>query len=85
MTAYPGWRTFKEIDEELQQAKGTAFRQFKRAQTMLQQDVDYVVLAPDQHRAAIEILRSTGRIYASSINVVLLSPRACSILLDPTR
>ena len=66
-------RTLREIDVQLGQPKGSAFRAFKRQLETLEENVDFVVLSSRVDRADIERLRTTGRIYRSSVNVVILT------------
>ncbi|MEE4380180.1 MAG: hypothetical protein V2J55_22050 [Candidatus Competibacteraceae bacterium] len=65
--------SFKEIDTLHQRPKGTAFRAFKRLIEQLREGEHYHYLAADSHRAEIEALRQQGRIYPSTINVVLMT------------
>ncbi len=67
------WHTFRDIDTALGAAKGTAFRAFKQLRPELVEGRDFSVLRADTHGRRIESLRRNGRIYASSVNVVLLS------------
>jgi hypothetical protein len=76
-----GWVTLREIDRQAGQAKGTAFRAFKRAAPGWREDADYRALDPQRDHAEIEALRAAGRIYASSRAVVLLSPAAARAVL----
>jgi hypothetical protein len=73
-----GWRTLRELDAALQRPKGTAFRAFKRLVETLQEGRDFRVLRRDRDGEEIQHLRTAARIYASSINVVLLSPAAAA-------
>ena len=65
--------TFKEIDTRHGRAKGSAFRAFKRVRHTLREGTDFHHLDAATERARIERLRRAGRIYASSVNVVVLS------------
>jgi len=65
--------TMREVDLRLGLPKGSAFRAFKRQRTVLREDVDFIVLAARTDSAEIERLRATGRIYRSSVNVVVLA------------
>ena len=76
MNDYRGWSTLREIDQALGLDKGSAFRAFKQVEPGLKEGADFKVLAPATERDDIEILRSAGRIYAGSVNVVLLAPHA---------
>jgi hypothetical protein len=80
MSDYPGWRSLRELDAAQGLTKGSAFRAFKQMEPQLQERRDYLVLHYDDNRADIENLRQSGRIYDSSVNVVLLSPDTCVTL-----
>lgn len=85
MNAYRDWSTLREIDTRLGVAKGSAFRAFKRLDPPPAEPADCVVLTSPEDRAAIEALRTRGRIYAASVNVVLLSPAASSRVVEAVR
>ncbi|HVT36960.1 MAG TPA: hypothetical protein VHE37_15325 [Nevskiaceae bacterium] len=80
MSDYRGWITLREIDARLGQSKGTAFRRFKQLEPALREGADFVVLDAQRDRAQIDALRAQQRIYASSINVILLSPSSAQRL-----
>lgn len=65
--------TLKELDELLQQPKGFAFRLFKSNLDHLTENRDFRVLDHREQREEIARLRHDERIYAQSVNVVLLS------------
>ena len=65
--------TLREIDTRLGRPKGSAFRAFKRQQATLRENIDFTVLPARTAKAEIERLRAAGRIYRSSINVILLT------------
>ena len=65
--------TLREIDERLGLGKGNAFRAFKRQRHLLRENVDFTVLPARTAKAEIERLRAEGRIYRSTINVVILA------------
>ena len=65
--------TLREIDERLGLRKGSAFRAFKRQRRSLSENVDFTVLPARTANTEIERLRAEGRIYRSSINVVILA------------
>ena len=67
------WHTFRDIDTHLGLPKGSAFRGFKGLHNALEEGRDFRVLSATEHGPTIEQLRRQTRIYASSINVVLLS------------
>ena len=65
--------TLREVDVRLGRPKGSAFRAFKRRREALREHVDFTLLPARTARAEIERLRVAGRIYRSSINVVVLT------------
>lgn len=85
MTGSLHWRSFRELDEACGQPKGSAFRSFKQIESQLQESHDYLLLNANQQREIIEKLRLQQRIYASSVNVVLLSPSAEALVLKHLR
>ena len=68
-----GGYTLREVDERFGRPKGSAFRAFKRRRASLREHVDFVVLPADAAGVDIEQLRAAGRIYRSSVNVVILT------------
>lgn len=89
MDHYRDWPSLREIDTAAGTAKGAAFHAFKTLEATFEEGRDYAVLHADRDREAISELRARQRIYASSINVVLLSPgaaaRIVAALSTPTR
>ena len=63
--------------------KGSAFRAFKRALPQLQESRDFIRLDAARDQVEIEKLRATGRIYSSSVHVVLLSDTGLNKLARP--
>ncbi len=70
------WLTLLDLDRRLGQAKGTAFRAFKRRAPHWREGHDFRVLQPGRDGAEIESLRAASRVYTSSRTVVLLSEAA---------
>lgn len=68
------WVTLRELDERLGAGKGTSFIAFKRLLPEAQEGRDFRVLDALQETRTIARLHSAGRIYASTVNAVLLSP-----------
>lgn len=66
-------RTLREIDERHGLPKGSAFRAFKRLLGTLRENVDFTLLPARSAGSEIERLRRAGRIYRSSVNVVVLA------------
>ncbi|MBU6469388.1 MAG: hypothetical protein KGL00_03130 [Gammaproteobacteria bacterium] len=75
--------SFKELDARWAVPKGTAFRAFKRALPALQETADFIRLDAVRDQDEIQRLRAAGRIYASSVHVVLLSKTAVPKLTRP--
>ncbi|NIV75665.1 MAG: hypothetical protein GWN37_12730 [Gammaproteobacteria bacterium] len=65
--------SFKEIDARHGCAKGTAFRAFKRTRAELEEGADFHYLEAAAHAERIAELKRRGRIYASTVNAVLLT------------
>ena len=76
MSDYRGWTTLREIDQQGALAKGSAFRAFRRIEPSLQEPRDFRLLDHARDAAEIAELKRAGRVYASSVNVVLLSPES---------
>ncbi|MES0874139.1 hypothetical protein [Sinimarinibacterium thermocellulolyticum] len=85
MNDYRDWRTLREIDLASGSAKGAAFRCFRALEAQWRAGIDYRVLHHVEDRAAIAALRAAGRIYAGSVNVVLLGESAASQILEALR
>lgn len=68
------WITLRECDEAEGAAKGSAFRAFRRIENAWSEARDFRVLHHDADRAEIDALRGQQRIYASTVNLLLLSP-----------
>ncbi|MDP3858116.1 MAG: hypothetical protein Q8Q73_10210 [Stagnimonas sp.] len=79
----PDWLSLRELDARAARPKGEAFRAFRRLEAGWQQGLDYRLLRTDDAGAAAEIadLRAQGRIYPSSVSVLLLSPARSAQLL----
>ena len=65
--------TFKRLDLAHGMTKGSAFRAFKRALPALVEGVDFQCLDATCDASQIEELRHRGWVYATSLNVVVLS------------
>lgn len=76
------WKSFRELDEAWGARKGTAFLAFKRALPSLREGIDFVYLSHDQQHDEIARLRAAERIYASSVNVVLIADATARTLRD---
>jgi hypothetical protein len=80
MSSHPQWLSLRELDEQMGLPKGSAFRAFKRMEKALAEGGDFEVLEHERDREQITRLRAERRIYASSVNVVLLSAQTCARL-----
>jgi hypothetical protein len=79
------WRSFRELDEAAQQPKGTSFRAFRRLAPAWAEGCDYRVLDARRDCDAIRALREAGRIYPSTVNLVMLSPALAQAVLQALR
>jgi len=75
-------RSFRELDEQAGVPKGSAFRLFKRLEPQLQEGRDFRLLYPGSDDTEIAGLRQQQRIYASSVNVVLLRAELADEILQ---
>lgn len=66
--------TFRELDRAAGREKGAAFRCFKRLDPAPAEGEDFYLLRPETDSELLDSLRGAGRIYPSSINVVLMEP-----------
>jgi hypothetical protein len=71
-----GWLTLRELDERAGLPKGSTFRAFKKVAATLVEGRDFRVLDARRDAAEIEPLRQSGRIYRSSVNVILIAAAA---------
>lgn len=74
MNAYPDWLSLREIDQAAGAVKGSAFRAFKAIEAQLDEGLDYRILDAIDDRADVAKLRAAGRVYDSSVRILLLSP-----------
>ena len=74
------WVTFRELDDRNRWVKGTAFKRFKAVHRSLDEWVDFRQLDARQDGEEIDALRRTQRVYASTVNAVLLSVRVANAL-----
>lgn len=75
---FSNFSSFRELDVQYAQSKGWAFKQFKSIAASLIEGQDYLWFHQQEHAELIAALRSSGRIYASTVNLVLLSPSGIS-------
>lgn len=74
--------SLKEIDEARGAAKGTAFLAFKQLRDGFDEGRDFYYLNGDQDDAEIETLRVQGRVYANSVNAVLLTETGYNAVME---
>ena len=79
---YSNYSSLKELDDALGAKKGTAFRCVKKELSRLKEGGDFVVLDASQYVEIIGTLRDQGRIYFSTVNLVLLSTVGRKKLFD---
>jgi hypothetical protein len=72
--------TFKEIDTLHRCSKGTAFRAFKRLNEQLIEGEHYYYFNAQTQGAEIERLRREKRLYAATVNAVLLTRAGYELL-----
>ena len=79
---YQGRRTlsFRQVDELNGLRKGSAFRLFKHFQVEMREGGDYFYLDADGNRSFIESLRRDGKVYPTTINLVLITEAGYSLL-----
>ena len=65
--------SLRQLDELNHAPKGTAFRVFRRCEAQLEEGKDFFYLAADVHKALIDSLKVSGQIYATTVNLVLLT------------
>jgi hypothetical protein len=75
--------SLRQIDELNNVPKGTAFRRFKARQASLAEGSDFFRLDAAVHAGRIAELRAGGRIYASTVHLVLLTESGYRRLLQP--
>gem|GEM_PF-581280 len=74
------WTTFRELDQDCDCPKGSAFRAFKRRLDQWREGLDYQVLEADLQAERIAQLKDQERLYGNTINAVLLSPQAARVI-----
>lgn len=65
--------SFRQLDSLNGLAKGSVFKLFKARQARLQEGLDYFYLPAAEHAELISELKSSGQIYATTVNLVLLT------------
>lgn len=72
--------SFRQIDELNGVAKGTSFKLFKKHLAALTEGKDYFHVCGATHPLLLAQLKKAGRVYASSVNLVLLSREGYELL-----
>ena len=85
MSDYPATTTLAELDRISGLPKGSAFHAFKRLEGKLLEGKDFALLNAANDAVSIKKLKAEGRVYASSVNVVLLGPDASQKILAAMR
>ncbi len=65
--------SLRQLDELNHVPKGTTFRRFKACRADLVEGQDFFRLDAGEHSPLLDSLREEGRIYPSSVHVVLLT------------
>lgn len=65
--------SLRQVDELNNVPKGTSFRVFRRCEAQLEEGRDFFYLAADEHKVLIDSLKASGQIYATTVNLVLLT------------
>lgn len=65
--------SLRQLDELNQVRKGTTFRRFKALRDTLTEGRDFFRLDAAEHSELLQRLRAEGRIYPTSVHVVLLT------------
>jgi len=74
------WATFRELDQDCECPKGSAFRAFKKQLDQWREGVDYQVFEAQLQAKQIARLKEQDRLYGNTINAVLLSPQAARVI-----
>jgi len=77
--------SLRQLDELNHAPKGTAFRVFRRCEAQLEEGKDFFYLAADVHKALIDSLKVSGQIYATTVNLVLLTQSGYQRLTELSR
>ena len=65
--------SLRQLDELNGLPKGTSFRAFKACSDELVEGKDYFLLPAGDHEGLINELKAAGQIYATTVNLVLLT------------
>lgn len=74
--------SLKEIDQERGANKGTAFLAFKQLKESFDEGRDYYYLSAREDAAEIDRLRESDRIYATTVNAIMLTEGGYSAIVD---
>lgn len=65
--------SLRQLDELNGVPKGTSFRAFKRVADQLCEGQDYFYLPADEHQILINMLKASGQIYGTTVNLLLFT------------
>ncbi|HET7312866.1 hypothetical protein [Salinisphaera sp.] len=74
--------SLKEIDQERESTKGTAFLAFKQLKEGFDEGRDFYYLCASEDGAEIDKLRAAGRIYETTVNAILLTEAGYSAVTN---
>lgn len=74
--------SLKEIDEARGAKKGTAFLAFKQLKESFDEGRDFYYLSSSQDSREIEQLRSSKRIYETTVNAILFTEGGYQSVID---
>ena len=77
--------SLRQLDELNALPKGTSFRLFRRCEQQLEEGRDFFCLPADEHKALINDLKASGQIYATTVNLVLLTRTGYARMQQITR
>lgn len=77
--------SLRQLDELNALPKGTSFRLFRRCEQQLEEGRDFFYLPADEHKALINDLKASGQIYATTVNLVLLTRTGYARMQQITR
>lgn len=79
------WHTLRELDELEGRVKGSAFRCFKALRDGWTEGCEFRVLDATRDAGQIARLKRENRVYASTVNAILLSPEAAGAVRTALR
>lgn len=76
----PAYATFKELDQQHGLPKGSTFRAFKRLLANWTEGVEFICCDVRCDPVAFARLLESGRLYAGTVNAVLIAPAGIGAL-----